>query len=121
MAGDVQQAAAVSGNRARNTPARVAAWSAALGVGLIAAIVLTPMFWLMYGGFYTAALFLCGLVAVPAGHAGRRRGKKLGGRDRGLALLALLTGWLLMLGALVLVLAYAGLVAGLGVLVDSAN
>ncbi|MEW2069265.1 DUF4190 domain-containing protein [Streptomyces sp. NPDC007346] len=120
VAGDTQQTE-VPVARPRNTPARVAAWAAALGAGLIVAIVLAPMFWLMYGGFYTVFMFLCGLVAIPAGHLGRRRGKRLGGRDRGVALLAIVTGWLLILCALVLVLAYVGLVAGLGVLVDSAS
>ncbi|MFJ6609303.1 DUF4190 domain-containing protein [Streptomyces sp. NPDC091289] len=120
MASRTQQTA-VPAVRSRNTPARVAAWAAAMGAGLIVAIVVTPMFWLMYGGLYTAFMFLCGLVAIPAGHLGRRRGKRLGGQDRGVALLAIVTGWLLILCALVLVLAYVGLVAGLGVLADTAS
>ncbi|MFD8785533.1 hypothetical protein [Kitasatospora sp. NPDC059599] len=106
---------------ARNTPARVSFWSAAMGVSLVVAVFVTPIFWLMYGGFYTFGVFVCGLVAIPAGHLGRRRGKRLGGRDRGLALLAILTGWLLLLCGLLLVLAYAGVVAGLAVLVGSAS
>ncbi|MFD8754450.1 hypothetical protein ACFV0O_26195 [Kitasatospora sp. NPDC059577] len=106
---------------ARNTPARVSFWSAAMGVSLVVAVFVTPIFWLMYGGFYTFGVFVCGLVAIPAGHLGRRRGKRLGGRDRGLALLGILTGWLLLLCGLLLVLAYAGVVAGLAVLVGSAS
>ncbi|MYV63432.1 hypothetical protein GTW37_33840 [Streptomyces sp. SID4931] len=121
MTGNTQQTTGPTAVRSRNTPARVAVWAAALGAGLIVAIVATPMFWLMYGGLYTAFMFLCGLVAIPAGHLGRRRGKRLGGRDRGKALVAILTGWLLILCSLVLVLAYVGLVAGLGVLSDSAS
>ncbi|NUV70367.1 MULTISPECIES: DUF4190 domain-containing protein [unclassified Streptomyces] len=120
MASNAQQTAGPA-VRSRNTPARVAAWAAALGAGLIVAIVAAPMLWLLYGGIYTAFMFLCGLVAIPAGHLGRRRGKRLGGQDRGKALLAIVTGWLLILFALVLVLAYVGLVAGLGVLSDSAS
>ncbi|WP_128818905.1 hypothetical protein [Streptomyces sp. S063] len=52
---------------------------------------------------------------------GCRQGKRLGGQDRGKALPAIVTGWLLILFALVLVLAYGGPVAGLGVLGDSAS
>jgi hypothetical protein len=92
-----------------------------MGVGLIVAIFATPMLWLMFGGYYTFAVFVFGVVAVPAGHLGRRRGKRLGGRDRGLALLGIVTGWLLILCALLLVLVYVGAVVGLGFLIDSAG
>ncbi|WP_217144463.1 DUF4190 domain-containing protein [Streptomyces sp. AC627_RSS907] len=105
----------------RNTPARISIWAAFLGAGLIAGIFLTPMFWLMYGGFYTFLVFASGVVAIPAGHLGRRRGKRLGGRDRGVALLGIVTGWILVFFSLLLVLAYAGLLAGLTLLADSAS
>lgn len=105
----------------RNTPAQVSIWAAILGVGLIAGIFITPMLWFMYSGFYTFAVLICGLVAVPSGHLGRRRGKHLGGRDRGASLLGIVTGWLLILFSLLLVLAYAGLLAGLAILTDSAS
>jgi len=85
------------------------------------AIFATPMFWLMYGSWYTFFMFVFGLVAIPAGHLGRRRGKRLGGRDRGLALLGIVTGWLLIFCSLLLVLVYAGLLAGLAFLVNSAS
>ncbi|MGW1184058.1 DUF4190 domain-containing protein [Streptomyces drozdowiczii] len=120
MASNTQQTAGPA-VRSRNTAARVAAWAAALGVSLIVAIVATPLLWLGLAGYYTAATFLCGLVAVPVGHLGRRRAKRLGGQDRGIALLAIVTGWLLILCALVLVLAYVGLVAGVAVLNDSVS
>ncbi|MFE5396116.1 hypothetical protein ACFQ9U_16360 [Streptomyces sp. NPDC056568] len=120
MTGDTGQAAAASAV-VRNTPARIGFWAAGAGVSLILAIVMTPMFWLMWGGFYTASMFLCGAVAIPAGHLGRRRGKRLGGHDRGAALFAIVTGWLLILCSLTLLVAYAGLMAGLGFLVGSAN
>ncbi|MFF3978289.1 hypothetical protein [Streptomyces sp. NPDC001828] len=98
---------------ARNIPARVAGWSAALGVSLIIAIFLTPMFWLMYGGFYTFFMAVFGIVAILTGHIGRSWGKRLGGRDRGLALLAIVTGWLLLFCVLLITLAYGGLIIGL--------
>ena len=66
---------------ARNTPARISVWAAFLGVSLIAAVFLTPMFWLLYGGTYTFLVFF----------------------------------------SLLLVLAYAGLLAGLAFLADSAS
>ncbi|MFJ8385540.1 hypothetical protein ACIQ9Q_13710 [Streptomyces sp. NPDC094438] len=105
----------------RNTPARVAAWSAAMGVSLIVAIFATPMFWLMYGQYYTFFMAVFGVVAIPAGHLGRIRGKRLGGRDRGLALLAIVTGWLLLLCVLLIVLAYAGLMIGVTALFSFAS
>jgi hypothetical protein len=111
----------VSVGVAGNAPARVSFWSAAMGVGLIVGIFATPMLWLMFGGYYTFAMFLLGTVAVPAGHLGRRRGKRLGGRDRGLALLGIVIGWLVLLCSLLLVLVYVGAVVGLGFLIDSAS
>ncbi|MFG2720968.1 hypothetical protein ACGFW5_22125 [Streptomyces sp. NPDC048416] len=105
----------------RNVPARVAAWSAGMGVSVIISIFTTPMLWLMHGGIYTFFLFVFGLVAIPAGHLGRFRGKRLGGHDRGLALAAIVTGWLLLLCTLLIVLAYAGLMIGLTALFTSAS
>jgi hypothetical protein len=66
-------------------------------------------------------VFVFGVVAVPVGHLGRLRGKRLGGRDRGLALPGIVTGWLLILCGLLLVLVYVGAVVGLGFLIDSAG
>ncbi|MFD0256907.1 DUF4190 domain-containing protein [Kitasatospora indigofera] len=116
----VAQDAGTAGT-ARNTPARISIWAASLGAALIAGVFLTPLFWLLYGGLYTFLVFATGLVAIPAGHLGRRRGKRPGGRDRGLALLGLVTGWILVLFGLLLVLAYVGLLAGLAMLTDSAS
>ncbi|MFF4188492.1 DUF4190 domain-containing protein [Streptomyces sp. NPDC001691] len=103
----------------RNVPARISIWSAALGVSLIVAAFATPMMWVLYGSYYTFFMALFGVVAIPTGHVGRFRGKRLGGRDRGLALLGIVTGWLLLLCALLLVLAYVGLIAGLALLTDA--
>ncbi|PSJ27098.1 hypothetical protein B7P34_19360 [Streptosporangium nondiastaticum] len=103
----------------RNVPARISAWSAALGVSLIVAAFATPMMWMLYGSYYTFFMALLGIVAIPTGHVGRFRGKRLGGRDRGLALLGIITGWLLILCALLIVLAYIGLIAGLALLTDA--
>jgi hypothetical protein len=116
----VAQETDAAGAPSRNTPARISLWAAFLGVCLIVGIFVTPMFWLLYGGLYTFLLFVCGVIAIPAGHLGRRRGKRLGGRDRGVALLGIVTGWILILLSLLLVLAYAGLLAGLAYLTESA-
>ncbi|MFE2911147.1 DUF4190 domain-containing protein [Kitasatospora indigofera] len=116
----VAQDAGTAGT-ARNTPARISIWAASLGAALIAGVFLTPLFWLLYGGLYTFLVFATGFVAIPAGHLGRRRGKRPGGRDRGLALLGLVTGWILVLFGLLLVLAYVGLLAGLAMVADSAS
>ncbi len=119
MTGGVQKTSAV-GAPTRNTAARISGWAAFLGACLIVGIFVTPMFWLLYGGLYTFLLFVSGVIAIPAGHLGRRRGKRLGGRDRGVALFAIVTGWILILLSLLLVLAYAGLSAGLALLADPA-
>ncbi|MFG3283284.1 hypothetical protein [Streptomyces sp. NPDC048111] len=100
----------------RNVAARVGAWAAAVGVGSIVAIFVTPMLWLLYGGVYTFFMAVSGLVAIVAGHVGRIRGKRMGGRDRGLALLAIVTGWLLLFCVLVIVVTYFGLAVGLAAL-----
>ncbi|MFE3741536.1 DUF4190 domain-containing protein [Streptomyces sp. NPDC059134] len=100
----------------RNTPARVSFWSAASGIGLIVAVVVTPMFWLPYGSHYTFALLMLGAVAVPAGHLGRRRGKRPDARDRGLALFGIVTGWLLILVSLLVFVVFTGTLAALGLL-----
>lgn len=115
MTSDTERATALVIER-RNVPARISAWSAALGVSLIVAAFATPMMWVLYGSYYTFFMALFGIVAIPTGHVGRFRGKRLGGRDRGLALLGIVTGWLLLLCALLVVLAYIGLLAGLAVL-----
>ena len=114
------QDTSAAGATSRNAAARISFWAAFLGFSLIVGIFLTPMFWLLYGGFYTFLVFVFGAVAIPTGHLGRRRGKRLGGHDRGIALLGLVTGWILILFSLLLVLAYAGLLAGLAFLTDSA-
>ncbi|GAA0378157.1 hypothetical protein QZH56_29225 [Streptomyces olivoreticuli] len=120
MTSSTQQTAAPTAG-ARNTPARIAFWSAACGVGLIVAIFATPMLWLLYAQYYTFFTFVFGAVAIPAGHLGRFRSKRLGGRDRGLALLAIVTGWLLLFYVLLAVLAYGGLIVGLTFLFGSAK
>lgn len=104
----------------RNTPARIGFWSAACGLGVIASIFLTPMLWLAYGSLYTFFMFMFGGVAIPAGHLGRRRGRALDGHDRGIALFAIVTGWLLIFISLLIVLVYFGAVVGLSLLTDSA-
>lgn len=68
---------------------------------------------------FVALATLCALIAIPAGHVGRFRGKRLGGSGRGVALAAILTGWLVLLVCLLALLALVGLVAGLAVLTDN--
>lgn len=118
---EVAQEAGATAASPRNTAARISFWAALLGAGLIAGTFMTPMFWLLYGGLYTFLVFVSGVVAIPAGHVGRRRGKRLGGRDRGMAMLGIVTGWILILFSLLVILAYAGLLAGLAFLTDSAS
>lgn len=121
MTSSTQETAAPTAEVRRNTPARIAFWSAALGVSLIVAMFATPMFWLWWGQYYTFFMAVFGIVAIPMGHIGRIRGKRLGGRDRGLALLAIVTGWLLLLCVLLIVVAYGGLIVGLTALFGAAS
>ncbi|MFD6533010.1 DUF4190 domain-containing protein [Streptomyces sp. NPDC060184] len=68
---------------------------------------------------FIALAILCALIAIPAGHVGRFRGKRLGGAGRGVALASILTGWLVLLLCLLGVLALVGLVAGFAALTDN--
>ncbi|MFE6776623.1 DUF4190 domain-containing protein [Streptomyces sp. NPDC057702] len=102
----------------RNRPARTSAYFALASFGSLANLA-GPVGWVNPGIFVVMAL-LCALVAVVAGHLGRFRGRRLGGEGRGLALVGLLAGWVLLAVCLLLLLAVVGLVAGLAVLVDSA-
>ncbi|MCX5399361.1 DUF4190 domain-containing protein [Streptomyces sp. NBC_00102] len=70
-------------------------------------------------GIFVALAALCALIAIPVGHVGRFRGKRLGGSGRGVALAAILTGWLVLLVCLLAALAFIGLVAGLAALTDN--
>ncbi|MFF9814922.1 DUF4190 domain-containing protein [Streptomyces sp. NPDC014006] len=69
-------------------------------------------------GIFVAMAVLCALIAIPAGHVGRFRGRRLGGEGRGLALAGILTGWLVLVVCVLAGLALLGLVAGLAVVVD---
>lgn len=44
------------------------------------------------------------LVAIPAGHLGRRRAKRLDGHDRGAALFGIIAGWVLVILSLLIAL-----------------
>ncbi|WP_328719705.1 DUF4190 domain-containing protein [Streptomyces sp. NBC_00247] len=71
---------------------------------------------LMNPAVFIALAVLCALIAIPAGHVARFRGKRLGGAGRGVALVSILTGWLVLLICLIGVLALVGLVAGFAAL-----
>ena len=102
----------------RNLPAKVSAFFALGGVASLAN--LAGPIGLLHPGIVVGMAVLCALATVIAGHAGRFRGRRLGGEGRGLALAGILSGWLLLLVSLLVTLAFIGLVAGLAVLVDSA-
>jgi len=102
----------------RNRPAKVSLWFAGGGVATLANFG-TGIAWINPGIFIGMAV-LCALVAIVAGHVGRFRGRRLDGDGRGMALLGILVGWLLIFVCLLAVVAVAGLIAGLSVLVDSA-
>lgn len=105
-------------NTGRNRAAKVSACSALGGVAFLAQFA-TGVAWINPGIFVGLAA-LCALIAVPAGHVGRFRGRRLGGDGRGLAVLSILTGWLVLIVSLLALLAFVGLVAGLAVLADHA-
>jgi hypothetical protein len=112
--------AAGNGDRtaaSRNRAAKVSAFFALGGVAALGNFA-GPIAWINPGIFLAMAA-VCALIAVPAGHIGRFRGRRLGGDGRGLALASILISWLVLLVCLLAVLAYAGLVAGLAVLMDN--
>jgi hypothetical protein len=63
---------------------------------------------------------LCALIAIPAGHVGRFRGRRVEWEGRGLALAGIPTGWQVLVVCLLALLAFVGLVAGLAALTDHA-
>ncbi|MEV6793103.1 hypothetical protein AB0M87_14100 [Streptomyces sp. NPDC051320] len=76
----------------------------------------TGVAWLNPGIFVGMAM-LCALVAIVTGHIGRFRGRRLPQKEgRGVALSAILVGWLLLLVCLLAGLAYFGLMVGLAYL-----
>ncbi|MFF9213588.1 MULTISPECIES: DUF4190 domain-containing protein [unclassified Streptomyces] len=102
----------------RNRAAKVSGFSALWAVASLGNFA-TGLAWMNPGVFVGMAV-LAALIAVPAGHVGRFRGRRLGGEGRGLALAGILTGWLVLVVCALAALAYLGLVAGLAVLVDHA-
>lgn len=77
----------------------------------------TGIAWLNPGVFLGMAM-VCALIAIPAGHVGRFRGRRPGGSGRGLSLAAILTGWAVLIVCLLAILAFVGLVAGATFLMD---
>ncbi|MFD5120448.1 hypothetical protein [Streptomyces sp. NPDC058385] len=101
----------------RNRPAKVSISFAGFGVASLATFG-TGVAWLNPGIFVGMAV-LSALIAVPAGHVGRFRGRRLDGEGRGTALLGIVVGWLLLFVCALAVLAYIGLIAGLAFLADA--
>ncbi|MEU2771189.1 MULTISPECIES: DUF4190 domain-containing protein [Streptomyces] len=102
----------------RNRATNVSAFFALGGVAFLANFA-TGIAWINPGIFVGMAT-LCALIAIPAGHVGRFRGRRMGGEGRGLALASILAGWLVLFLCLLALLAFVGLIAGLAVLTDHA-
>ncbi|MFI2634337.1 DUF4190 domain-containing protein [Streptomyces collinus] len=100
----------------QNRAAKASAFFALGGVAFLANFA-TGIAWINPGIFVGAAV-LCALIAVPTGHVGRFRGRRMDGEGHGLALAGILTGWLVLFVCLLALLAFAGLVAGLAVLTE---
>ncbi|MGW1462888.1 DUF4190 domain-containing protein [Streptomyces sp. NPDC002308] len=118
QASDPAQASESSSPAApRNRAATVSGFFALGAVGAVGnfatgiALINPPVF--------IALAVLCALIAIPAGHLGRSRGKRLGGAGRGVALASILTGWLVLFLCLLGALALVGLVAGFAALTDN--
>ncbi|GAA2280064.1 hypothetical protein GCM10010402_40980 [Actinomadura luteofluorescens] len=102
-----------------NRPAKVSLFFAGSGIATLANFA-TGIAWINPAVFVGLAV-LCALAAIIAGHVGRFRGRRLDGDGRGMALLGIVLGWLLILICLLAVTAVLGLIAGLAVLVDGAD
>ncbi|MET9253515.1 DUF4190 domain-containing protein [Streptomyces sp. NPDC048182] len=100
----------------RNRPAKVSGFLALAAVAFLGNFA-TGIAWINPGVFIGFAV-LCALAAIPVGHVGRFRGRRLGGDGRGIALAGILTGWLVLIVCALAVLAFVGLIAGLAVLGD---
>ncbi|MCX5198492.1 hypothetical protein OOK31_32190 [Streptomyces sp. NBC_00249] len=79
----------------RNRAARIGLFLALGSLGFLGNFA-GPIAWLNPVLFALLAL-LCALLAIPFGHAGRFRARRLGGEGRGAALAAVLIGWLCLL------------------------
>lgn len=101
----------------RNRPAKVSLTAAGFGVAALLNFA-TGIGWLNPPAFVAMAV-LCGLIAIIAGHMGRRRGRRLDGDGRGMALLGLILGWLLLLICILATAVFFGLLAALAVLIDT--
>ncbi|MEV0844282.1 hypothetical protein AB0J21_00100 [Streptomyces sp. NPDC049954] len=99
-----------------NRAARVSGFFALGGVASLANFA-TGIAWLNPGVFVGMAM-VCALIAIPAGHVGRFRGRRLDGVGRGLSLTAILTGWAVLIVCLLAILVFVGLLAGAAFLVD---
>ncbi|WP_433453661.1 DUF4190 domain-containing protein [Streptomyces sp. CA-142005] len=107
--------------RTRNKPALVSASAALAGVVYASGSVMGGWLTVTYSAAILSLLILCALVAIIAGHIGRRRAKKHGVEGRWLSLASIVVGWLCILYAVLVNLLVMGIVAGLAVLVDSAG
>ncbi|GAA4377233.1 hypothetical protein GCM10023088_36860 [Actinomadura verrucosospora] len=104
-----------SGNR----PAKVSLFFAGFGVAALASFA-TGIAWINPAVFVGLAM-LSALAAIIAGHVGRFRGRRLDGDGRGMALLGIVLGWLLILVCVLAVVVVLGLITGLAVLSDAAG
>ncbi|KUL44072.1 DUF4190 domain-containing protein [Streptomyces regalis] len=102
----------------RNRAAKVSALCALGGAAFLGNFA-TGIAWIN-PGIFVALAALCALIAIPIGHIGRFRGRRLDDEGRGLALAGILTGWLVLIVCLLATLAFVGLIAGLAILVDNA-
>ncbi|MCC5582161.1 DUF4190 domain-containing protein [Microtetraspora sp. AC03309] len=101
----------------RNRPAKAGLAFAILSVAAIGNFF-TGIAWLNPGVFVGMAM-LFALLAIGVGHVGRYRGRSLDGDGRGMALLSIVLGWLMLFVCVIAIVALMGLIAGLAVIADS--
>ncbi|MFD7262058.1 DUF4190 domain-containing protein [Streptomyces sp. NPDC059874] len=100
----------------RNRAAKVSVFFAMGSLGALANFA-GPIAWLNPPIFIGMAI-VCALIAIPAGHVGRFRARRLAGDGKGMALAGILGGWAMLLVSLLAVAAAVGLLVGVGLLVD---
>ncbi|MER5933892.1 DUF4190 domain-containing protein [Streptomyces sp. NPDC002054] len=96
-----------------NRPARLSTYFALGGVALLMSF-LTLYGWVFPQFTFTGAV-VCGLFAVVAGHVGRLRRRRDG---RGMALLGIVSGWLVLLTCATLTTVVLIVFGGLAALMD---
>lgn len=100
----------------KNTPARLAVGFAGFGVAALGCFF-TGIAW-MNPPIFVALAVLSAIAGIATGHVARYRAKRLGADGRGMALCAILLGWLVVVICVLATLALVWLLGGTAISID---